>query len=160
MTAQAPATGTRIVVGVDGSEQSNLALRWAASISTTTGASIDAVTVWHLPTSMGWGYASDVWNPEADAGKCLEETVDKIFGTNRPAGLRLLVRQGLPPNVLLDESEGALMLIVGSRGHGGFAGMLLGSVSANCAEHATCPVLVIHGTQPAAQISRSPRTGR
>jgi nucleotide-binding universal stress UspA family protein len=49
--------------------------------------------------------------------------------------------------VLLDVSQGAIMLVVGSRGHGGFAGLLLGSVSANVAEHAPCPVLVIHGDQ-------------
>jgi nucleotide-binding universal stress UspA family protein len=148
MTAQAPSTGPRIVVGVDGSEQSKLALRWAVRISATTSASIDAVTAWHFPISFGWGYTSEVWDPETDATKCLEDTVDEIFGAERPAGLRLLVRQGLPAKVLLDESGGATMLIVGSRGHGGFAGLLLGSVSANCAEHATCPVLVIHGDRP------------
>ena len=60
----------------------------------------------------------------------------------------MLVQEGLPAKVPLDESKGATMLIVGSRGHGGFSGMLLGSVSANCAEHATCPMLVIHGDRP------------
>jgi nucleotide-binding universal stress UspA family protein len=50
--------------------------------------------------------------------------------------------------VLLDESDGAQMLVVGSRGHGGFMGLLLGSVSASVAEHATCPVLVLHGNEP------------
>jgi len=53
----------------------------------------------------------------------------------------------------LDESRGTTMLIVGSRDHGGFSGMLLGSVSANCAEHATCPVLVIHGDRPTPEAS-------
>jgi len=148
MTTQTPATGTRIVVGVDGSEQSKLALRWAVRLSATTGASIDAVTAWHFPVSFGWGYTSDVWDPEIDATKCLTDTVDEIYGAERPTGLRLVVRQGLPAKVLLDESRGATILIVGSRGHGGFAGLLLGSVSANCAEHATCPVMVIHGDRP------------
>jgi len=148
MTRQAPSTSTRIVVGVDGSEHSKLALRWAVSISATTGATIEAVTAWHFPVSFGWGYTPDVWDPEIDATKCLEDTVDEIFGAERPAGLKLLVRQGIPAKVLLDESRGSTMLIVGSRGHGGFAGLLLGSVSANCAEHATCPVMVIHGDRP------------
>lgn len=49
--------------------------------------------------------------------------------------------------MLLEASEGALMLLVGSRGHGGFTGLVLGSVSANVAEHATCPVLVLHGDE-------------
>jgi nucleotide-binding universal stress UspA family protein len=97
----------------------------------------------------GWGYTPDAWNPEADATQCLTDSIDDAFGTERPTGLRLLVREGLPAKVLLDESRGATMLIVGSRGHGGFSGLLLGSVSASCAEHATCPVLVVHGGQSA-----------
>jgi nucleotide-binding universal stress UspA family protein len=150
MTTQAPSPDPRIVVGVDGSEQSKLALSWAVRIAATTGASIDAVTAWHFPVNFGWGYMSDEWNPETDAMKCLTDSVDEAFGSERPTGLRLLVREGLPAKVLLDESKGTTMLIVGSRGHGGFSGMLLGSVSANCAEHATCPVLVIHGDRPTA----------
>ena len=149
MTTQAPSAGTRIVVGVDGSRPSKLALSWAVRISATTGASIDVVTAWHFPVNFGWGYVPDEWNPIADATKCLAGTVEETLGAERPTGLRLLVRQGLAAQVLLDESKGAAMLIVGSRGHGGFSGLLLGSVSANCAEHATCPVLVIHGDRPA-----------
>ena len=148
MTTQAPSASPRIVVGVDGSAQSKLALRWAVRVAASTGASIDAVTAWHFPVNFGWGYMADEWNPEDDATKCLSESVDEAFGAERPKGLRLLVLQGLPAKILLDESNGATMLIVGSRGHGGFSGMLLGSVSANCAEHATCPVLVIHGDTP------------
>jgi nucleotide-binding universal stress UspA family protein len=149
MTMQAPSAGTRIVVGVDGSEQSKLALSWAVRISARAGASIDAVTAWHFPINSGWGYVPDAWDPQADATKCLTDSVDEAFGAERPTGLRLLVREGLPAKVLLDESKGATMLIVGSRGHGGFAGLLLGSVSASCAEHATCPVLVVHGGRSA-----------
>lgn len=149
MNSQAPSPGGRIVVGVDGSEPSKLALSWAVRISETTGASIDALTAWHFPVNFGWGYASDGWDPEADATKCLTDSVDDVIGAERPTGLRLLVREGLSAKVLLDESKGATMLIVGSRGHGGFSGLLLGSVSANCAEHAKCPVLVVHGDHPA-----------
>jgi nucleotide-binding universal stress UspA family protein len=147
MTTQAATDRTRIVVGVDGSAQSTLALSWALRISATTNSSIDAVISWHLPVISGLGYVSDRWDPETDAMNCLKDSADLAFGSTRPPGLRLLVRQGLPAKVLLDESKGAVMLIVGSRGHGGFAGLLLGSVSAACAEHATCPVLVVHGDQ-------------
>jgi nucleotide-binding universal stress UspA family protein len=149
MNTQAASAGTRIVVGVDGSKPSKLALSWAVRFSAATGASIDAVTSWHFPVNFGWGYVPDAWDPIADATKCLTDSVDEVFGAERPTRLRLLVREGLPAKVLLDESKGATMLIVGSRGHGGFSGLLLGSVSANCAEHATCPVLVIHGDRPA-----------
>jgi len=149
MTSQVSSPGARIVVGVDGSEQSRLALGWALRLADAAGASIDAVTSWHFPASLGWGYATEGWNPEADATKCLTDSVDETFGAERPAGLRLLVREGLPAKVLLDESKGATMLMVGSRGHGGFTGLLLGSVSARCAELATCPVLIVHGDQPA-----------
>ena len=102
-----------------------------------------------VPVNFGWGYVTDAWDPIADATKCLTDSVDEVFGAERPVGLRMLVREGLPAKVLLDESKGAIMLIVGSRGHGGFSGLLLGSVSATCAEHAKCPVLVVHGGRPA-----------
>ena len=86
------------------------------------------------------------WRPDVDADKIINAAVDSVFGTERPSGIRLIIERGNPAKVLLDHGRGAQMLIVGSRGHGGFVGLLLGSVSANCAEHATCPVLVVHGT--------------
>ena len=92
MTTQAPSTSPRIVVGVDGSAQSKLALRWAVRVAASTGASIDAVTAWHFPVNFGWGYMSDEWSPETDATKCLSESVDEAFGAERPKDLRLLVR--------------------------------------------------------------------
>lgn len=138
------ATG-RIVVGVDGSESSKEALRWAARFLAVTGGWIDAVTVWHAPASYGLSYAPADWNPEQDAGKVLSSTVAEVFGSDPPLGLRQSVREGNPAKVLLDESRDAELLVVGSRGHGGFTGLLLGSVSAHCAEHSRRPVLVVHG---------------
>lgn len=137
----------RIVVGVDGSPQSRAALRWASWLAANTGACIEAVAAWQFPVSTGWGSAAVPmnFNPEQDMQKVLTETVDAIFGADRPAGLRLSVLEGHPARVLLERSAGALMLVVGSRGHGGFAGLLLGAVSAHVAEHAGCPVLVVHG---------------
>src|SRR5450631_2638039 len=110
MVTQAPSAGTRIVVGVDGSGQSKLALSWAVRIAATTGATIDAVTAWHFPMNSGWGYTPDAWDPEADATQCLTDSIEDAFGTERPTGLRLLVREGLPAKVLLDDSTGATML--------------------------------------------------
>ena len=133
-------------MGVDGSQSSKSALRWAARLQPVFGGQIEAVTSWEWPSSYGWGVAlpSD-WRPDLDAAKALESAVDEVFGSDRPAGLVCSVREGRASYVLLEASDGADLLIVGSRGHGGFAGLLLGSVSTACTEHAKCPVLVAHG---------------
>lgn len=137
----------RIVVGVDGSEPSKAALRWAAGFLAATGGFIDAVIAWHPPLNFGSAYLPSDWRPDQDAEKVLTQTVDEVFGANRPLGMRLIVERGNPAKVLIDQSKNAELLVVGSRGHGGFAGLLLGSVSASCAEHAKCPVLVVHDRQ-------------
>ncbi|MEO7194409.1 MAG: universal stress protein [Pseudonocardiaceae bacterium] len=143
----------RIVVGVDGSEPSKHALAWARFLAQATGSGIVVVAAWQAFTGYGWmgvGLApmpAD-WNPADDAEKALVATVDDVFGGHRPPGLEIMVREGNPAQTLLKQSEGARMLLVGNRGHGGFSGLLLGSVSAACIAHATCPVLVLHGTTP------------
>jgi nucleotide-binding universal stress UspA family protein len=147
MTADVPPTANRIVVGVDGSEPSKSALRWAARFATMSGATIEAVLAWQPPVSYGGAYPPADWRPDQDAEVILASTVSEVFGDERPAGIRLIVEEGNAAAVLLDHSTGAELLVTGSRGHGGFAGLLLGSVSSHCAEHATCPVLVVHGEQ-------------
>lgn len=162
MTGPTPAAAMRIVVGVDGSPPSRLALRWAHRIWEATGGYIQAVAAWHVPANFGWTYATEDWNPEVDAKRALQDSVEEVFPDGPPPGLELVVRQGPAAKVLVEASTGATMLVVGSRGHGGFAGLLLGSVSANCAEHANCPVLVVHGdtsppqTHPDSAASRRP----
>ncbi len=151
---QNPTPGSRVVVGVDGSEPSKHALRWAQFIAHAAGSTLEVVAAWEPYTTYGWlgaGWAMmpTDWNPSQDAENALTSTIDEVFGEQRPAGLQLTVREGNAARVLLEASEGARMLVVGSRGHGGFAGLLLGSVSGACAEHATCPVLVLHGDTPA-----------
>lgn len=153
-TEQTPEDNNRVIVGVDGSEPSKHALRWAQFIARASASTLEVVAAWQPYTSYGWmggGWAAMPadWNPAQDAEKALTTTVDEVFGETRPAGLRLTVREGNAAHVLLEASEGARMLVVGSRGHGGFTGLLLGSVSAACTEHATCPVLVLHGDTPA-----------
>jgi len=147
MTAGQGGSGRWIVVGVDGSSHSEKALEWGAHLAAAFGGDIVAVTAWDYPAAVGWSSIPAEWHPDQDMAKVLEETLEKVFGKQRPAGLRTVVREGGAAKVLLDESQGATMLIVGSRGHGGFAGLLLGSVSANVAEHAPCPVLVVHRNQ-------------
>lgn len=150
MTNQANPTPEqrRIVVGVDGSDHSKLALRWAARLATTYDAELTALAAWHYPVAYGVGGLDAAWDPQRDASKCLTQAVDDVFGPDRPAHLEMLVQHGNTAQLLLDHSKGALMLVVGSRGHGGFTGLLLGSVSAAVAEHAACPVLVVHGEGP------------
>jgi nucleotide-binding universal stress UspA family protein len=101
-------------------------------------------------TAGGFGYmtAPVGWDRATAMEKALVDTLDQVFGAKRPADLRVTVQEGHPTKVLLDAGRRARMLVLGSRGHGGFAGHLLGSVSSACAEHATCPVLVVHGDNP------------
>jgi nucleotide-binding universal stress UspA family protein len=135
----------RIVVGVDGSEQSKEALRYAARLAGPLDAHLEVVGAWHVPVSYGLAGPALEWNPKDDITKCVVQVVDDVFGPHRPADLEILVQNGNAAHVLIERSKGAALLVVGSRGHGGFAGLLLGSVSAAVAEHATCPVLVMHG---------------
>lgn len=148
-TQSLPAPG-RVVVGVDGSSSSVAALRWAARVGGALGLEIDAITSWEYPAGYGLAGAVGGWNPEVDAGTVLARTVDTAFDGAGLEGLRTHVRRGQPAPVLLEASHHAELLVVGSRGHGGFAGLLLGSVSAQCAEHAGCPVVVVHGDETVA----------
>jgi nucleotide-binding universal stress UspA family protein len=141
----------RIVVGVDGSPSSIDALRWAEQIGTAVGTEIDAVISWDFPQSYGYAPVTMDYRPDQDAEHALAEALTAAFGEKRPIGLRALVRQGHPAETLIRAGRGARMLVVGSRGHGGFVGLLLGSVSAYCAEHGTCPVVIIHSDTEAGQ---------
>ena len=145
MTTNQRSAGARVVVGVDGSEPSYQALRWAAKIADASGAHIDAVAAWQYSIPFGWTNPS--WDPRADMEKVLSETVHAALG-ERPPDMNLVVCEGNPARVLLEKSAGALMVVVGSRGHGGFAGLMLGSVSTAITQHASCPVLVIRGDKP------------
>ena len=141
----APARSPRIVVGVDGSESSKDALRWAGRLAGPLHARIDAVTVWEPALAFGWGILPPEYSPQIDLQHRLDETVDEAFPHGRPSGLRAAVLEGPTAPTLLEIARGAVLLVVGSRGLGGFPGLLLGSVSAKVAAHASCPVLVVHG---------------
>ena len=129
----------RIVVGVDGSDESKVALRWARRIARAEGASIDAVAAWEFPASIGWGAVPDRLRPAGGRREVPHRGRRRGVRYRPPAGMRIAALEGDPARVLLTASEGALMLVVGSRGHGGFMGLLLGSVSAKVAEHADLP---------------------
>jgi nucleotide-binding universal stress UspA family protein len=138
----------RIVVGVDGSKHAANALRWAAELGALLNCDVEVVMAWVDPRQYLWSpgamFLDANLDPRRDAELAVEQTVKDVFGDNRPDELRTVVENGSPAKVLLDRSANARMLVVGSRGHGGFAGLLLGSVSSKCAEHSKRPVLVVH----------------
>jgi nucleotide-binding universal stress UspA family protein len=134
----------RIVVGVDGSESSKHALRWAARQAAFTGATLEAVTGWEYPAFFGFAPTiPDGIDYGELAGRALEESIDDVFGADRPPRLETLVMAKHPALALVEVSEGAELLVVGSRGYGGMADALLGSVSTYCVHHAHCPVTVM-----------------
>ena len=149
--------GGRIVVGVDGSEASKDALRWAVRQAEMTGASLQAVTSWHMPTYFGAGMVPQGgYDPEADARSMLVTSLAGVAGENARVTIDTVIVEGPPALTLLEAARGAQLLVVGSRGHGAFAGMLLGSVSEHCVSHAQCPVVVVHhdsASSPAAAAS-------
>jgi len=154
MPARENPVSARIVAGIDGSESSASALRWAIGQAALTGAAVDAVIAWHYPDLASSGIA--VGAVEQTYGFFRENAekiaADAISGAVDPASdvpVSACVAQGHAAQVLLDASAGASLLVVGSRGHGGFAEALLGSVSQHCVQHALCPVVVVRGPYPA-----------
>jgi nucleotide-binding universal stress UspA family protein len=140
----APAPAPHIVVGYDGSEESGHALDKALAIARAGDGTLEVVTVSHVPVFYG-GYPLGVsWSPVDDARAAAHGALSARFGEEIPDWVSVHGAEGSAAKILIDASEGAEMLVVGSRGHGGFAGLLLGSVSSACAEHAHCPVLVVH----------------
>ena len=134
----------RIVVGVDGSAGSAHALRWAARQAGYTGATLEAVVAWQYPAFFGWAPVGvDSADFDSLAEKALNDALNEVFGPQWPEWVQTRVSEGYPARVLVEASEGADLLVVGSRGHAGFADALLGSVSTYCVQHAHGAVTVI-----------------
>ena len=143
----------RIVVGVDGSGSSKAALRWAIRQGKLTGSSVEVVTTWHYPAAYGLAPGSQgSFDFEANAKSALVEALAEVSGFEPDVLVRPLVTEGVAAEVLLHEAKGADLLVVGSRGHGGFASALLGSVSMYCVLHAHCPVLVLRDGHEGSQV--------
>ncbi len=134
----------RIVVGVDGSESSKEALAWAVRQAALTGAVVEAVTAWEFPNT--YGYPAPIVEG-VDFAKLATETVTdaiaEVSADHDADAIRYRVVEGNAARVLVDASAGADLLVVGSRGHGGFVEALLGSIGQHCVQHAACPVVVI-----------------
>ena len=144
-TEQGPEMNARpvVVVGLDGSDHSSAALRWAAEEVRLRSATLTAVSVWHVPTV---GYMA-IPVPVADMRTAAEEMVDKqiatVLGSDPGIEIQREIREGPPAMQLLEAAKDATLIVVGSRGRGGFSGLVLGSVSAQVAHHAACPVTIV-----------------
>ncbi len=135
-----------IVVGLDGSEPSEAALRFAAAEAHRRGVGLQVVICWTYPM-LPWGPYQPPLSAEefeAEARRVAEVELDKVLGSSLDSlDIQIAVLEGAASLRLLDYDQAADMIVVGSRGRGGFAGLLLGSVSQHLAEHACCPVVII-----------------
>ena len=152
----------RIVVGVDGSQESQQALEWAVEQARLTSSMVEVVYAYeYSPSWQLYGYEG-LSIAEVELAAREEETVereavayaeglvsDMIAKLKNPEAVEIepvIVNDRRPASALLKRAQDASLLVVGSRGRGGFAGLLLGSVSQQCASHATCPVVILGRT--------------
>ncbi len=137
----------RLVVGVDGSSHSLDALRWAVEEARLRHATIEAVYAWRPPyigEAGGMAAVAVSWDQLAEAAKdALDAAVDSLAAEASDVVFERRCLEGPPALTLVEEAKDAVMLVVGSRGHGGFLGLLLGSVAHHVAHHAPCPVVVV-----------------
>jgi nucleotide-binding universal stress UspA family protein len=135
----------RIVVGVDGFEASKAALRWAIHQAKLTGAVVEAITTWQIPAGSGLLPADEMPDYQDDARVILTEAITETCLLDTEVEVRPRVVQGRATQVLVDAADGADLLVVGNRGHGGLTEALLGSVGQYCVRHAPCPVVIMRG---------------
>jgi nucleotide-binding universal stress UspA family protein len=138
----------RIVVGVDGSEASLEALRWAGRQASLTGSVLEAVMAWEPPGAYGWaglpGRPQDL-DMEEPAAQALADAVPTALPAEQAAGVSEAVVMGNAAQAILDRGQGADLIVVGARGLGTFRATLLGSVSHTVTLHASAPVVVVRG---------------
>jgi nucleotide-binding universal stress UspA family protein len=139
-----------IVVGVDRSEGAKAALAFAHEEARLRNATLRAVHAWQFGYVGYTGFegsvpaiGGDINELRAAASEALAATVREALPDDGDVKVEQVVVEGTPGAVLVDESHNADLLVVGSRGHGGFAQLLLGSVSQQCAQHAACPVVIV-----------------
>lgn len=143
-------SGKPVVVGVDGSAAGREALHWAVRQARVSELPLRAVIVWQWPPGYGRmppAIGAQLRRDSAEVlSTMLSQVLDQVTEQLPDARCEQVVREGRPAEVLLEESAGAALLVVGSRGRDAFVGMLLGSVSAHCISHADCPVVVVRET--------------
>ena len=131
-----------VVVGVDGSAASVAALAWAARYASASGARVQALLAWHYPGPIEKTPDSIFEQTNAQMQTTLDEAVAKAI-PGQTSGVETSIGYGHPAQVLIDASNEADLLVVGSHGHGAWTGMLVGSVSIHCVTGAHCPVVVV-----------------
>jgi nucleotide-binding universal stress UspA family protein len=140
-------TWRTVLVGVDGSRGSRKALIWAAAEAATHGADLVVLKVWEhaLPPPMGSGSVplGDVPDTGDDAAEELLKVIKEELGDDPPVRVYPRAKEGGAARALIEQSMDADLLVVGTRGHGGFPGLVLGSVSQHVAAYAKCPVTVV-----------------
>lgn len=134
----------RIAVGVDGSAASGDALEWAAAEAQMRDAVLEIDHVWSLPNLGYAGYISQLDDFESDAKALLDEIVANATIKYKDITIESNLLHGAPSQALIDRGKACDLVVVGSRGHGGFSGLMLGSVSQQLVHHASFPVVVIH----------------
>jgi len=137
------------VVGVDGSDHSRMALQWAAATADAAGIPVRAVQSWEHPRSAALPFApslSSTEEMEEQAQQSITAIVTDTLGSSTAVTAGVL--RGPPAGALLQRVTPDSVLVLGSRGLGGFAGLLLGSVSQECVEYASCPVVVVRTEHP------------
>ena len=139
-----------IVAGVDGSVESLAALRWAIRQAELTGGIVNAIIAWQIPASVvGYGLApiaaDTLSRLEEKAKQVLAGAISRATSPQDIHRVHSVITQAIAGQALTEASGDADLLVVGSRGHGGVASTLLGSVSQYCVHHAHCPVVVIRG---------------
>jgi nucleotide-binding universal stress UspA family protein len=137
-----------VVVGVDGSAESVAALKWAAHYAEATGSTVQALLAWHYPTAAGVppvGVAPESVRNESEhlMAEALGDAVSQAAAAYPGARIEAKTVYGHPSETLVDASREAGLLVVGSKGHGAFTAMLVGSVSLHCVTSAHCPVVVV-----------------
>jgi nucleotide-binding universal stress UspA family protein len=139
------------VAGTDGSAGSQAALRWALGEARLRKARLEVVHVWHYPWVVvaAGAAAAGVGREEyeAEGRRVLEQSIAELAAEFGDVEVHPRLGTGNAAEVLVRAAAEADLLVIGSRGRGGFTGLLLGSVSLQCAHHATCPVAIVPGEQ-------------
>lgn len=137
-----------IAVGVDGSPSSGAALRKAAQLAAAMDVALLVVTCWTVPQLYYDFIDMDNDAFERDAGDRQGAALAEVFAGHCPVQVQSVLRHGRAATELIAASTQAQLLVLGTRGHGGFVNMILGSVSLECIAHAQCPVVTVRADQP------------